>query len=197
MAGVLARGSERKPAAQRSARSRARSPPAGKVSSFPTRLAPELRLLIPARVWTRGLRSPAQRGLPSAPRLGTLRFGLRVRGGRGASREGDQTGKGRGGIPSSARSDQAAAVATAAAARAGRAAEGTAARGGQMQQMRGVQVAGPDPAALREGSAQRPARLRQLTFLAAGGLIGGGSRGAERGLGEGLLTNSSVKSFSP
>lgn len=47
--------------------SRARSPSVGKVSFFPTRLAqtPEPRHLIPAQVWTRDLRSPAQPGLPS------------------------------------------------------------------------------------------------------------------------------------
>lgn len=67
---VLARGSERKPAAQPgSARPFSAS---RKVFFFPTRLAraPELRYLILARVWTRDPWSPAELGLPSARAAG-------------------------------------------------------------------------------------------------------------------------------
>lgn len=39
--------------------------------------------------------------------------------------------------------------------------------------MRGIQVAGPERAARREGSAECSALLRQLTFLVAGELEGG------------------------
>lgn len=82
------------------------------------------------------------------------RFGLRERGGRGASREGGRPVQGRGRILFSARSVQAAAPATAPAERARRAAEGTPALG-EMQQMRAIQVAGPEPSVLREGSPER------------------------------------------
>lgn len=112
------------------------------------------------------------------------RFGLRERGGRGASREGGRSVQGRGGILFSARSVQAAAPATAPAERARRAAEGTPALG-EMQQMRAIQVAGPEPSVLWEGvpGALDSARATNFISAAAGELGGGrGAEGLEKGL---------------
>lgn len=145
-----------------------------------------------------GLAVPAQPALPSVRAAGDAEVWPAGRGWRGTSREDGPSVQGRGRILSSVRSAQAAALATATTASASRAAEGAPVRG-SMQHMTGIRVAGPEPAALPEASAERLALLRQLTSFLS--LLGNWRRGGGvlrcRWLGEGLLMKFSKETFPP